>query len=433
MPPEMQNVTGAPQPALRAIVDGKTVAETGRALADLLAKSPQPLVSEVVDLILQKAALTEASDVHIEPSRSGIRVRYRIDGVFQDLGMLPLAMRDQLVSRIKVLADLISHKREVSQEGRVTIQAGSKLGEFRVSIVPTIAGERVVLRMFNPARGLFDLERLGYPDEFVHKLETLLFDLRGMVVVTGPSGSGKTTTLYACLRKIHQKNDQFASIVTIEDPVEYDFGSWAQIQVNRQVGLDFAKILAAVLRQDPEVIMIGEIRDQETCDIALRAGLTGHLVLTTIHSGSASEVVTRILNMGIEPFVCASALSGVVAQRLVRLVCSSCAEDYTPEKAQHDFVARTIGRTDVRFRKGRGCQRCGYTGFRGRTPIAELLIFDDQLRSLILEQPSTATLRKFAVGRGMHTLLEDGLEKVARGETTLDEVFRVVSLREGAA
>jgi type II secretory ATPase GspE/PulE/Tfp pilus assembly ATPase PilB-like protein len=287
--------------------------------------------------------------------------------------------------------------------------------------------------MFNPAKGLFDLERLGYAEEFVRKLESLLFDLRGMVVLTGPSGSGKTTTLYACLRKIHQKNDQFASIVTIEDPVEYDFGSWAQIQVNRQVGLDFAKILAAVLRQDPEVIMIGEIRDQETCDIALRAGLTGHLVLTTIHSGSASEVVTRILNMGIEPFVCASALSGVVAQRLVRMVCASCAYDCTPEKSYVDYVERALGRTDLRFRKGRGCQKCGYTGFRGRTPIAELLVFDDQLRSLVLEQPSTATLRKFAIGRGMHSLLEDGLEKVARGETTLDEVFRVASLREGGA
>ena len=414
------------------LLDGKTVTETGKALLDQLARG-QTLVSEVVDVVLQKAALTEASDIHIEPTKAGIRIRYRIDGVFQELGYLPLGIHDQIVSRIKVLADLISHKREVSQEGRVTIQAGVKLGEFRVSIVPTISGEKVVLRMFNSAKGLFELEKLGYPEELVQKLESMLFDLHGMVVLTGPSGSGKTTTLYGCLQKIYHKKDQFASICTIEDPVEYDFGLYSQIQVNRQVGLDFAKILAAVLRQDPEVIMIGEIRDQETCDIALRAGLTGHLVLTTIHSGSASEVITRILNMGIEPFVCSSALSGVVAQRLVRVVCQACAYEYTPDKAHVDFVERALNRSDLKFRKGRGCAKCGFTGFKDRIPIAELLVFDDQLRSLILEQPSTATLRKFAVGRGMRTLMEDGLDKVALGKTTLEEVFRVVSMREGGA
>lgn len=416
----------------KALGEGRTVAETGKALLEMLSKD-ELLTSEVVDVILQKAALTEASDVHIEPTKNGIRVRYRIDGVFQELGYLPLRTHDQIVARIKVLADLISHKREVSQEGRVTIAAGSKRGEFRVSIVPTVAGEKVVLRMFNPAKGLFELEKLGYPEDLIQKLESLLFDLHGMLVLTGPSGSGKTTTLYACLQKIYTKKDQFASIVSIEDPVEYEFGLYSQIQVNRQVGLDFAKILAAVLRQDPEVIMIGEIRDQETCDIALRAGLTGHLVLTTIHSGSASEVVTRILNMGIEPFVCASALSGVVAQRLVRLVCQACAYEYTPEKAHVDFVERALNRSNLIFRKGRGCAKCGFTGFKDRIPIAELLVFDDQLRSLVLEQPSTATLRKFAVGRGMKTLMEDGLEKVAQGKTTLEEVFRVVSMREGGA
>jgi type II secretory ATPase GspE/PulE/Tfp pilus assembly ATPase PilB-like protein len=429
MPPEAKHAGAS---VARTLLDGKTVAETGQAVLELLSRE-RLLVSECVDVILQKAAITEASDVHIEPTKKGLRVRYRIDGVFQELGYLPAKYHDPVVSRIKVLADLISHKREVSQEGRVTIQAGEKMGEFRVSIVPTITGEKVVLRMFNPAKGLFDLEKLGYPEELCHRLEALLFDLHGMVCLTGPSGSGKTTTLYGCLQKIYQKKDQFASIVTIEDPVEYDFGLWSQIQVNRQVGLDFAKILGAVLRQDPEVIMIGEIRDQETCDIALRAGLTGHLVLTTIHSGSASEVVTRILNMGIEPFVCASALSGVVAQRLVRLVCPSCAYEYTPEKPQVDFVERALNRTDLKFRKGRGCAKCGYTGFKDRMPIAELLVFDDQLRSLILEQPSTATLRKFAVGRGMRTLLEDGLDKVAQGKTTLEEIFRVVSLREATA
>jgi type II secretory ATPase GspE/PulE/Tfp pilus assembly ATPase PilB-like protein len=251
-----------------------------------------------------------------------------------------------------------------------------------------------------------------------------------MVILTGPSGSGKTTTLYGSLQRIYQKKDQYASIVTIEDPVEYEFGIYSQIQVNRQVGLDFAKILAACLRQDPEVIMIGEIRDLETCEIALRASLTGHLVLTTIHSGSACEVVTRILNMNIEPFICASAITGVVAQRLVRVNCVDCKHEYTPDRAQIEFAERALNRTDLKFMRGRGCAKCGYTGFRDRIPIAELLVFDDALRSLILEQPSTSTLRKFAVGRGMKTLLEDGLDRVAQGITSLDEVFRVVSSRE---
>jgi type II secretory ATPase GspE/PulE/Tfp pilus assembly ATPase PilB-like protein len=413
----------------RALLEGKTVPETGKGLIELVNRD-SVLVSEIVDVILQKAVLTAASDVHIEPTKLGIRTRYRIDGIFQELGYIPAKVHDQVVARIKVLADLISHKREVSQEGRITIKAGAKQGDFRVSIVPTVMGEKVVLRMFNPAKGYFDLQKLGYSEDLVQRLESILDELHGMIVLTGPSGSGKTTTLYAGLQHIYAKKDQYASICSIEDPVEFEFGMYSQIQVNRQVGFDFAKILGAVLRQDPEVIMIGEIRDQETCDIALRASLTGHLVLTTIHSGSACEVVTRILNMNIEPFVAASALTGVVAQRLVRVICKECAYEYTPERPHIDFVERALNRTDLKFTRGRGCAKCGYTGFRERIPIAELLIFDDSLRALVLEQPSTSTLKKFAVGRGMRTLLEDGLDKVAKGLTTLDEVFRVVSARE---
>ncbi len=413
-----------------ALLDGKTVAEAGKVLIDLAARDTL-LTSELVDAILRKAALTAASDVHIEPTRQGIRVRYRIDGIFQEFGYLPIRLHDQVISRIKVLADLVSHRRELAQEGRITIQAGEKQGDFRVSVVPTVAGEKAVLRMFNPAKGLFDLGRLGYSDDLVAKFESVLFDLHGMLVLTGPSGCGKTTTLYSSLLKIFEKKDQYASIVSIEDPVEYEFGLWSQIQVNRQVGLDFAKALTSVLRQDPEVIMVGEIRDMETCEVALRAGLTGHLVLTTIHSGSACEVVTRVLNMKIEPFVVASALTGVLAQRLVRLICPACAYEYTPEKPHVDFVERALSRTGLRFMRGRGCARCQFSGFKDRIPIAELLVFDDQLRSIILEQPSTSTLKKFAVGRGMRTIMEDGLDKVAQGKTTLEEVFRVVSLREG--
>ncbi|GIW72565.1 MAG: hypothetical protein KatS3mg102_2107 [Planctomycetota bacterium] len=410
-----------------------TLRELG-AWLDAQIREERILISEAVDALLERAVMLGASDVHIEPTAGGLRVRYRVDGVFQDLGLLPERVHEPMIARVKVLADLMSHRRELSQEGRIHFAAGGQERDFRVSVVPTVAGEKAVLRMFNPAHGLYKLADLGYAPAVLQQLERMLNELQGMVVLTGPAGSGKTTTLYACLRWLYDNKDQYASICTIEDPVEYYFGRFAQIQVNRNVGLDFAKLLAAVLRQDPQVIMIGEIRDVETCEIALRAGLTGHMVLTTIHTGSAPEVVTRILNMGIEPFVAASALTGVVAQRLVRRVCERCAEEHTPERAQVEFIERALERTGFRFRRGRGCRACGYTGFRGRVPVAETLVFNDQLRSLVLEQPSTASVRRLARGAGMVSLLEDALTKVAEGVTTLEEVLRVVSLSgEGVA
>jgi type II secretory ATPase GspE/PulE/Tfp pilus assembly ATPase PilB-like protein len=410
-------------------LQGLSVKEAGERLREQL-DAGLLLISDLVDVILQKSVDVSASDIHIEPLGVGLRVRYRVDGVFHDLGLLPDRIQEQLVARIKVLADLISHKKEVSQEGRIRFGQDEQQRDFRVSIVPTVSGEKVVLRMFDPARGLYRLDDLGYSPRLIKRTKRMLEEMGGMVVMTGPAGSGKTTTLYSCLRWIYDHKDQFASICTIEDPVEFNFGRFAQIQVNRSTGLDFAALLSAVLRQDPQVIMIGEIRDVETCEIALRAGLTGHMVLTTIHSGSACEVVTRILNMGIEPFVCASALTGVVAQRLVRRVCADCVHSYTPDRGQVDYVERVTQQGEVDFKRGRGCNRCGYTGFHGQVPIAESLVFDDQLRALVLEAPSTAILRKVAQGRGLTSLLEDGLDKVAQGVTTLDEVLRVVSVQE---
>jgi type IV pilus assembly protein PilB len=390
-------------------------------------------VSEVADLLLKKAVLARASDLHIDPMRTGVRVRYRIDGVFQEATQLPAELHDQLVSRIKVLADLISHRKEIVQEGRISLEVDpGQQQDLRVSIVPTVSGEKVVIRMFSSARATFELGRLGYSPEMAKRVETLLFDLKGMVILTGPSGSGKTTTLYALLREISQKMDAYASIVTIEDPVEYEFGNFGQMQVNRQAGLDFAAGLKAVLRQDPEVIMVGEIRDVETAEVALRAGLTGHLVLSTVHSGSACETVTRLINMGIEPFIVASALTGVIAQRLVRSICESCKEEVEPDKGRLEFVKHTLEKheRDLHFYRGRGCQACQFTGFSGRIPIAELLEIDEGLRGLVLEKAQTSQLRKFMDGRGWRSLLDDGLDKAMAGRTTLEEVFRVVSLRE---
>jgi type II secretory ATPase GspE/PulE/Tfp pilus assembly ATPase PilB-like protein len=399
-----------------------------------LVRSPGFRVSEITDLLLKKAVLTRASDLHVDPRRDGVRVRYRIDGVFQEAAQLPVELHDQLVSRIKVLADLISHRKEIVQEGRISLEVEpGKQQDLRVSIVPTVAGEKVVIRMFSSARATFELPRLGYSDAMTRRIETILFDLKGMLILTGPSGSGKTTMLYALLREISQKMDAYASIVTIEDPVEYEFGSFGQMQVNRQAGLDFAAGLKAVLRQDPEVIMVGEIRDVETAEVALRAGLTGHLVLSTIHSGSACVTVTRLVNMGIEPFIVASAVSAVIAQRLVRSVCEGCKEEVEPEKSRLDWLTKSRHAEKAatsKFYRGRGCQQCQFTGFAGRIPIAELLEIDEDLRGMILEKAQTSQLRKHMGTHGWKSLLDDGIEKVLAGKTTLEEVFRLVSLRD---
>ncbi len=410
-----------------------TLAELDNHLRALI-RAPGFRVSEIADLLLKKAVLTRASDVHVDPRREGVRVRYRIDGVFQEAAHLPTDLHDQLVSRIKVLADLISHRKEIVQEGRITLEVEpGKQQDLRVSIVPTVAGEKVVIRMFSSARATFELPRLGYSQEMIKRIETILFDLKGMLILTGPSGSGKTTMLYALLREIAQKMDAYASVVTIEDPVEYEFGNFGQMQVNRQAGLDFAAGLKAVLRQDPEVIMVGEIRDVETAEVALRAGLTGHLVLTTVHSGSSCETVTRLINMGIEPFIVASAVSAVIAQRLVRSICEGCKEEMEPDPARLEWIKKTKHKEkmgSLKFYRGRGCQTCQFTGFAGRTPISELLEIDEGLRGLILEKAQTSQLRRHMAGRNWTSLLEDGLDKVLEGRTTLEEVFRLVSLRD---
>ncbi len=398
-----------------------------------LVRAPGFRVSELADLILKKAVLARASDVHIDPSKTGIRIRYRIDGAFQEATQLPGELHDQLVSRIKVLADLISHRKEIVQEGRISLEPEpGRTQDLRVSIVPTVGGEKVVLRMFSSARATFELSRLGYTADMVKRIETMLFDLKGMILLSGPSGSGKTTMLYALLNEILQKMDAYASIVTIEDPVEYEFGRFGQMQVNRQAGLDFAAGLKAVLRQDPEVIMVGEIRDVETAEVALRAGLTGHLVLSTVHSGSACETVTRLINMGIEPFVVSSALTGVIAQRLVRAVCDACKEEVEPDSSRIQLVTHLVKkkREDLHFYRGKGCNACQFTGFQGRIPVAELLEMDEGLRSQVLEKAQTSQLRRFMVDRGWRSLLDDGLGRVLAGQTTLEEVLRVVSLRD---
>lgn len=388
-------------------------------------------VSELTDILIQKAILLKTSDIHIEPSKRGVRVRCRVDGVFQELAVLPSNLHDQVVSRIKVLADLITHQKSIVQEGRITFELRGRSQDMRVSIVPTVGGENVVLRMFASSKETFELDKLGYTEDMVKRIVNLIFEMRGMLVLTGPSGSGKTTTLYSVMLEIVREMDDFASMITIEDPVEYEFGLFPQIQIDRTHDLNFASGLAAVLRQDPEVIMVGEIRDSETAETALRAALTGHLVLSTIHAGSACETVTRLVNMGLEPFIVSSALSGVISQRLVRSVCENCKEQYSPDRSKLEFVYHvTKHKQPPIFYRGKGCEACDFTAFQGRIPVAELLEIDDDVRQLILEKAQTSQIRSRLAEKDWPSMLHDGLTKVSSGVTTIEEIFRVVSLRE---
>jgi type IV pilus assembly protein PilB len=388
-------------------------------------------VSEVMDTIIQKAVMLKTSDIHMEPTKRGVRIRCRVDGCFQNLALLPTSIHDQLISRLKVLADLITHQRSIVQEGRITFEMDGRLQDLRLSIVPTVSGENAVLRMFSSAKETFELDKLGYERDVIKRIVSMLFDLNGMILLTGPSGSGKTTTLYSLMLEVVREMDDYASMITIEDPVEYEFGLFPQMQVDRNAKLDFAAGLSAVLRQDPEVIMVGEIRDTETAEVGLRAALTGHLVLSTIHAGSACETVARLINMGLEPFIVASALSGVIAQRLVRRVCQACKEAYEPDRSKLEFFAHVMkDQKTPTFYRGKGCEACDFTSYRGRLPVAELLEIDDELRSLILSKAQTSQIRKYMATQNWTAMVHDGLTKVAAGNTTIEEIFRVVSLRE---
>ena len=407
--------------------------EVSRYVGDLAARE-DVRISELTDLLLRKAVLARVSDVHMEPTRKGMRVRFRIDGVFQDAAVLPAGLHDQVVARVKVMADLLTHRRDIVQEGRISLPVDGRTTDLRVSVVPTVGGEKVVIRIFSTGDSVFDLAQIGYQGEMLRRIRTMIFDLEGLILLTGPSGSGKTTTLYAMLNAISSEMDEYASVITIEDPVEYEFGLFSQMQVNRQVGFDFAAGLKAALRQDPEVIMVGEIRDVETAEVALRAGLTGHMVLSTLHSGSGPETVTRLVNMGLEPFVVASALTGVIAQRLVRRVCDKCRTELQLEPAKQELVARLAKRDPAEpltFFQGKGCEACQFTGYSGRLPIAELLVIDEELRGLILEKARTSTIRHQLLDHGWQTILDDGLGKALQGLTSFEEIMRTISLREG--
>jgi type IV pilus assembly protein PilB len=384
-----------------------------------------PIV-KLVNLVLTDAVKRGASDIHMEPYEKEFRVRFRIDGVLQLIMNPPLKLKDAITSRLKIMAKLDISEKRLPQDGRIMLkmQIGGKKKQldFRVSTLPTLWGEKIVLRLLDKENLRLDMTKLGFEQESLDKFQKAILKPYGMVLVTGPTGSGKTNTLYSAISQLNQPD---TNIMTAEDPVEFQLGGVNQVQMKEQIGLNFATALRAFLRQDPNTILVGEIRDFETAEIAIKAALTGHLVLSTLHTNGAPETITRLMNMGIEPFLVATSVHLICAQRLVRRICKDCAEPiemppqalidegYTPEEAK-----------TVQVMKGKGCATCNKTGYKGRTGLYEVMEVDDEIRELVLVGASAVELKKKAIERGMITLRRSGLIKVAAGWTTLEEVAR---------
>jgi type II secretion system protein E len=389
--------------------------------ADL--KDEEAPVIKLVDLIISQAHRYRASDIHIEPLEDSLRIRYRIDGLLRQMSSPSKGLQGPITSRIKILAGMDIAEKRLPQDGRIKFTSEGKELDLRVSSLPSLHGESLVLRILDKSSFLLGLEQIGFSDEDKNNLEKAIRNPWGMILVTGPTGSGKTTTLYAALNYINDKNRK---IITVEDPVEYQIAGINQVQVKPQIGLTFASGLRSMLRQAPDVIMVGEIRDLETATIAVQAALTGHLILSTLHTNDAPSAVTRLIDMGIAPYLVASTLQAVLAQRLVRAICPDCKESYSPSKEEisaFSNLPRELG-PPQRLYRGKGCSRCDSTGYLGRMGIFELLVISDELRELISKKPTSSTLRKTTIESGMTTLREDGLKKAMEGLTTLDEVIR---------
>lgn len=391
---------------------------------ELLDANEENAIADAVDLVVSQGAYHFASDIHIEAWTDHLSLRYRIDGILQQVALIPRSYQAKLIARLKVLADLVVYRKDVPQDGRIDIEKTTCGRPMRISSVPTIRGEKIVIRILGDSPDLYNVDTLGFQPQVVEKLREIVTRTQGTLLLTGPSSSGKTTTIYALLREMMALQASTTNIVTIEDPVEYIMEKASQIQVNPTVDFTFATALRAILRQDPEIIMVGEIRDLETCKMAVQAGLTGHFVISTIHSGTAAGVFTRLLDMGVEPFLVASSVSGVLAQRLVRLNCPECAGAYEPDPLLQEHF--DLSGREYHFQKGAGCEACQGIGYRGRATIGELLEVNQELSELVLTRPTTSQMHHAAIERGMEPLLEDGLKKAAKGITTLEELVRVM-------
>lgn len=399
-------------------------------------KSPQQLADEptarvdenapvvqVVNRIVTQAVRQRASDVHIEAQTSGIRVRYRVDGVLNEVLNLPSSMGAAISSRIKVMAELNIVEKRRPQDGQFGFEVDGRPIDVRTSVVATVHGEKIVLRILDKQRSLIGLRDLGMPEQFIADYSKIVKAPLGMLLVTGPTGSGKTTTLYATLAEM---NDPTKNVVTVEDPVEYQFDGINQMQISESAGISFADGLRGILRQDPDTILVGEIRDIETARIAMQAALTGHFVLSSLHAVDAIAAVHRFTDMGIEPFLVASAVSGVVGQRLLRRNCPSCSVPEKPSSDRVRLVAAQLGTAKANFRRGEGCASCGFTGYRGRVGVYELLTMSDRLRHMVVDRATHSEMRKVAVNEGMVTMQTQAFQMVANGQTTIEEVLRAV-------
>jgi general secretion pathway protein E len=390
---------------------------------DLLSIAQKAPAIQLVNKILFQAVQSRASDIHVEPYENEVKIRFRVDGVLHNVLTLPKAQVGSLSSRVKIMANLNIAEHRLPQDGQSRARIGEELVDIRVSVIPTAGGERIVLRLLDQGRGGLGLEDAGFGPNTLKIFRELIGISHGIILLTGPTGSGKTTTLYAALNEL---NNQEWNILTVEDPVEYQLPGIGQMQVHPKIDLTFANCLRHILRQDPDIIMIGEIRDRETAEIAIQASLTGHLVLSTLHTNDSASAVTRLIDMGIEPYLISSTVAGVMAQRLLRVICPNCKE---VRPSQEAFVVteelRRMGATTPQLYKGAGCDKCVKTGYLGRTGIFEIMLVDNEIKELITQQRPSHIIKQTAIRKGMTTLREDGLRKALAGVTTLEEVYRV--------
>lgn len=389
---------------------------------DLLEATDEAPIIRLINSVLFEAVKQRASDIHFEPFARELEIRYRIDGILYKILSPPKRVQASVISRVKIMAGLNIAEKRLPQDGRIGIKIAGREIDIRVSVIPTAHGERIVLRLLDKSTRLLNIEDIGLFKDQLDTMHRLIQMSHGIVLVTGPTGSGKTTTLYAALSKI---NSPDKNIITIEDPIEYQLKGIGQMQVNPKINLTFANGLRSILRQDPDMIMVGEIRDVETAEIAVHASLTGHLVFSTLHTNDAAGAITRLLDMGIEPFLVSSSVLAIVAQRLIRTICSQCRQSYTPTPEELDKLGLKSSREAMTFNRGLGCDECMQTGYHGRTGIYEILLLGDDVRQMILSRTDANTIRNQAMAKGMRILREDGARKVLEGITTTEEVLRV--------
>ncbi|MHB0935844.1 MAG: GspE/PulE family protein [Armatimonadota bacterium] len=381
-------------------------------------------IIQLVNMIIRQALTDKASDIHIQPELTRVRVRYRIDGMLQDGTVVPKQAQAALISRIKVMAEMDIAEKRAPQDGRISLVMDKREYDMRVSTLPNVHGEKVVMRVLDKSGILLTLSKLGLPSEMLDQYDKLIHRSYGIILVTGPTGSGKSTTLYTTLNQI---NSPEKNILTVEDPVEYQLPGLTQAQVNNRAGMTFPAVLRTMLRQDPDIILVGEMRDMETAIIAIEASLTGHLVFSTLHTNDAPGAVARLTEMGVEPFLTASSTIGVLAQRLVRTICPRCKEAYTPPtEAFRRLNLPVSADANVNFYRGAGCSFCRQTGYKGRIGVYELMLIDNEIRELILQKAPTHVLRQAALEAGMITLKQDAMQKILEGVTTMEEALRVI-------